>query len=204
VYDQQLIHGISLLILMLPNIVYMPIDKKQLEINVNLHAMQPNFLNYELHYVIADSETSFRFAKWNEKPGSGEEKFYFFLTQEQMYIPAGNITLNQSYALREEAIYQCVSSFDDFVVAIEKVKKDGVGKSIRCFDDEFIDVLKSELSGKYGTVEKHVVTSSQGQHLLFVFDDIEVSISATMVYFRHKTPVNAQHYEHVQEEKEGK
>jgi hypothetical protein len=182
----------------------MAIDKKQLEINVNLYAMQPNFLNYELHYIIAESETTFRFAKWNEKPGDSEEKFYFFLTQEPMHIPAGDTTLNQSYALREEPIYQCVSSFGDFVVAIEKVKRDGVQKSIRCFDDKFVDVLKSELSGQYGTVEKHVVTSSQGRHLLLVFDDIEVSISATMVYFRHKTPVNAQHYGHVQEEKESK
>lgn len=182
----------------------MSIDTKQLEINVNLYTLEPDFLNYELHYVIASSENNFRFATWDEMPGTGEKKFYFFLTEQPLHIPAGNITLEQSYVLKEEPIYQCVSSFDDFVIAIEKVKKDGVGKSIRCFSNEDTDTIKNKLQEKYGSIEKHLVTSSQGQHLLLVFEAIEISISATMVYFRHKTPFNASHYQHVQEEKEGK
>jgi len=180
----------------------MSVDKKQLEINVNLYALEPDFLNYELHYVIAKNENSFRFANWDDKPESGEEKFYFFLTKQELHIPAGDITLQQSYALREDPVYQCVSSYEDFVTAIEKVKIDGVGKSIRCFSNVQIDIIKDKLINKYGPIEKHVVTSSQGQHLLFVFDDIEVSISATMVYFRHLTPFNATHYENVKEEKQ--
>ncbi|MCW3105564.1 MAG: hypothetical protein JWQ09_70 [Segetibacter sp.] len=180
----------------------MSIDKKQLEINVNLYSLEPNFLNYELHYVIADSENSFRFATWDEKPKAGEEKFYFFLTDEELHIPAGNITLEESYVLTEEPVYQCVTSYEDFISAIEKVQKDGVAKCIRCFSNEDIDAIKNKLEEKYGTIEKHLVTSSQGQHLLLVFDDIEISISATMVYFRHKTPFNESHYKHVKEEKE--
>jgi len=179
-------------------------DQKQLEINVNLHTLTPNFLNYELHYVIAASDNSFRFAKWNEEPESNEEKFYFFLTQQPLFIPAGNITVQQSYVLSKAPIYPCVSTFEDFVASIEKVKNDGVAKSIRCFDEDLIEPFRNQLSEKFGPIEKHVVTSSQGQHQLFVFDDVEVSISATMVYFRHKTPINAAHYEHVQDEKEGK
>lgn len=184
------------------NFFAMSIDKKQLEINVNLHALQPNFLNYELHYVIAENENSFRFATWDEKPKEGEQKFYFFLTEQELFIPAGNITLEESYVLKEEPIYPCVRSFDDFVSTVEKVKKDGVAKCIKCFGDEETDSIKNKLQEKYGKIEKHIVTSSQGQHMLLVFDDIEISISATMVYFRHKTPFNESHYQHVKEEQQ--
>lgn len=179
----------------------MGIDKKQLEINVNLYALKPDFFNYELHYVIADGENSFRFATWNEEPGAGEQKFYFFLTEDELHIPSGNITLHQSYVLKEEPIYQCVSSYDDFTKAIEKVETDGVAKAVRCFSAEDADAIRASLEEKYGPIEKHLVTSSQGQHMLLVFDNIEISISATMVYFRHKTPFNASHYEHVKQEK---
>src|SRR5437763_307015 len=152
----------------------MSIDKKQLEINVNLYTLEPDFLNYELHYVIASSENNFRFATWNEEPQAGEKKFYFFLTDEPLHVPAGNITLEESYVLKEEPVYQCVASYDDFVKSIEKAKKDGVGKSIRCFSNEETDTIRQRLEEKYGPIEKHVVTSSQGQHLLLVFDDIEI------------------------------
>lgn len=181
----------------------MSIDKKQLEINVNLYSLEPNFLNYELHYVIAANENSFRFATWDEKPKAGEQKFYFFLTHRQLHIPAGNITLEESYVLAEEPVYECASSYKDFVSAIEKVQKDGVAKCIRCFSNNDTDTIKDQLEEKYGPIEKHVVTSGQGQHLLLVFDHVEISISATMVYFRHKTPFNESHYQHVKEEKEG-
>ena len=181
----------------------MNIDKKQLEINVNLYSLQPDFLNYELHYVIAENENSFRFAPWDEEPKPGEQKFYFFLTEDQLHIPAGNITLEESYVLKEEPIYQCVSSYNDFLIAIEKVKNDGVAKGIKCFSNEDTDLIRDQLEEKFGKIEKHLVKSSQGQHLLLVFDDLEISISATMVYFRHKTPFNASHYQHVKEEKAG-
>ena len=181
----------------------MAIDKKQLEINVNLYSLQPNFLNYELHYVVAESENAFRFATWDEQPKAGEQKFYFFLTEEELHIPAGNITLEQSYVLKEEPVYQCVSSYNDFLLAIEKVQKDGVAKGIKCFSDEDTEIIRKQLEEKFGQIEKHLVKSSQGQHLLLVFDHIEISISATMVYFRHKTPFNESHYQHVKEEKQG-
>lgn len=181
----------------------MSIDKKQLEINVNLHTLQPDFLNYELHYVIAESENCFRFATWDEQPKPGEEKFYFFLTEDELHIPAGNITLEESYVLKEKPIYPCVSSYKDFIIAIEKVQKEGVAKCIKCFSDEDTDLIRQQLEEEFGNIEKHLVRSSQGQHLLLVFDQVEISISATMVYFRHKSPINESHYQHVKEEKEG-
>lgn len=179
----------------------MSIDKKQLEINVNLYSLKPEFLNYELHYVIATSENEFRFAMWNEEPKDGEQKFYFFLKEKELYIPAGNITLDESYILKETPIYPCVSTYKNFVSAIEKVRVSGVAKCIKCFSNEDTDVIKKQLEEKFGKIEKHLVKSSQGQHLLLVFEQFEISISATMVYFRWKTPFNATHYENVKEEK---
>lgn len=180
----------------------MSIDKKQLEINVNLHTLQPNFLNYELYYVFAESENQFRFGTWDEQPKNGEQVFYFFLTQQPLHIPAGNINLDQSYVLREEPAFPCVSSVEDFIRSIEEVKKDGVTKCIKCFSNDAIDNIKTQLEEKYGSIERHVVTSSQGQHLLLIFDDIEVSISATMVYIRRKTLFNDSHYNTVKEEQQ--
>ncbi len=180
----------------------MSIDKTQLEINVNLFSLKPEFLNYELHYVIAESENSFRFASWDEEPGPGEQKFYFFLTENELFIPAGNITLEESYVLKEEPIYPCVSSNKDFIAAIEKVRESGVAKCVKCFSNADTDNIKEQLEDKFGKIEKHLVKSSQGQHLLLVFEQFEISISATMVYFRWKTPFNATHYENVKEEKD--
>lgn len=179
----------------------MSIDKKQLEINVNIYSLKPNFLNYELHYVIAKSENNFRFAAWDEEPDAGEQKFYFFLSQQSLHIPAGNITIENSYVLAEEPVYPCITSYNDFKLAIEEVKKEGVGKFVKCFSDEKTETIKKELESQYGLIEKHIITSSQGQHVLLVFDSIELSISATMVYVRHKTPFNQSHYQHVKEEK---
>lgn len=180
----------------------MTIDKKQLELNVNLYSIRPEFLNYELHYVIAKNENNFRFATWNEQPAGDEQKFYFFLTHDPLHIPAGNITLEESYVLKEEPVYQCVASYEDFLLAIEKVRTDGVAKCIKCFPEEKTDAIKNQLEEKFGNIEKHLVKSSQGQHLLLVFDNFEISISTTMVYFRYRTPFNDSHYQHVKEEKE--
>src|SRR5438128_2532062 len=180
----------------------MDLDKKQLEINVNLFSLQPNFFNYELHYVVARNENNFRFVAWDEKPKEGEQKFYFFLSQQELFIPAGSITLSQSYVLSEEPLYPCVSTYHDFAQAIERVKNEGVGKFVKCFYDDNTEVIKKQLEDHFGAIEKHLVTSSQGQHLLLIFDNIEISISATMVYFRHKTLINQSHYQHVREEQE--
>jgi len=178
----------------------MRINVSLLEINVNLHALQPDFLNSELYYVIAQSENSFRFAGWNEEPSADEEKFYCFLTEKEMHIPAGNILLKQSYVLMENALYPLVSNYADFIAIAETLENNKPAKCIRRFYNEDIDIIKRGLEEKYGTVQKHVVTSRQGQHLLFLINDIEISVSATMVYFRYKTSFNESHYRHVKEE----
>lgn len=178
----------------------MSIDIKQLEINVNLHALQPDFLNSELHYIIAQTENSFRFAAWNEEPGEHEEKFYGFLEEKELLIPAGNILLKQSYVLSKEPPFPLISNYLDFIAVIDTLSANIPSKRIRRFYNEDIDILKEGLEKKYGKVEKHVVTSRQGQHLLLVINEIEISISATMVYFRYKTIFNENHYRHVKEE----
>ena len=180
----------------------MSIDIDQLEINVNLHALRPEFLNSELHYVIAQNENSFRFATWHEEPEENEEKFYCFLTEQDFLIPAGNVLLKESYMLREDSVYPPVSNYMDFIESIETLEAGGAAKRIRRFYDEDIDKIREGLEEKYGTVEKHVVKSKQGQHLLFLLNNVEISISATMVYFRYKTPFNESHYKHVKEEEE--
>lgn len=182
----------------------MSIDIDQLEMNVNLHALQPDFLNSELYYVIAQNENSFRFAAWDEEPETDEEKFYCFLTEQELLIPAGNILLKESYVLREDSLYPPASNYIDFIEAVETLEDAGVAKRVRQFYDEDIDEIKEGLEEKYGTVEKHLVTSRQGRHLLFLIKDVEISISATMVYFRYKTPYNDSHYRHVKEEEDDK
>ena len=67
----------------------MKIDVKQLEINVNFHALQPDFSNLELHYIIAENENTFRFADWNELPKVNEEKFYSFLKEKRNFYSCG-------------------------------------------------------------------------------------------------------------------
>jgi hypothetical protein len=178
----------------------MSIDKKQLEINVNLFALEPNFLNYELHYVIASDEKTFRFANWDDEPKSGEKKYYCFLTEEPLQIPAGDIKLEESYVLKEEPVYPVAATLDDFVTIIEQVKKDSTGKAVRQFTNDAIDIISEQLKQKYKDVEKHVVTSDQAQHVLILVDEIEISISATMLYFRNKTAISDSHYQHVKEE----
>ncbi|HEY6976456.1 MAG TPA: hypothetical protein VH396_09200, partial [Chitinophagaceae bacterium] len=161
----------------------MSIDLKQLEINVNFHSLQPGFLNSELHYIIASDENTFQFAKWDETPQTNEQKFYCFLMKKELFIPAGNITLKESYVLQEKPIYPLLSCCEDFISAIEKIKQNRTTKYIRRFSDEDVDTLKNNLQEKYQDVETHIVTSHEAQHRLFVVNDIEISISDTMVYF---------------------
>lgn len=178
----------------------MGINKNQLEINVNLHALQPDFLNSEVYYVIAQSENSFRFAAWNDAPQANEEKFYAFLTEDELLIPAGNILLKESYRLTKEPVYPVVSNAADFVSAIDTLQKDSPAKGVRQFYDEDIDTIKQDLEKRYEKVEKHLVTSRQGRHLLISINDIEVSISAAMVYFRYKTVFSQSHYDHIMQQ----
>jgi len=179
----------------------MNIDIKQLEINVNLHSLQPGFLNYELHYIIASNENNFRFVNWNEEPQAGEQKFYCFLAEKEFLIPTGNIVLKEHYVLKEEPVYPLISNADDFIAVIETLPKTVIYKCIRKFFDDDVHTIYDDLEGKYGKVEKHLVTSSQGQHLILVLDSVEISISATMVYFRHKAPFSESHYHSIQEER---
>jgi hypothetical protein len=162
----------------------MTLDTKQLELNFNLHALQPNFLNLELHYIIAKSENDFRFAEWNENPGENEKKFYCFLVDKELFIPAGNITLKESYLLEEEPIYPTAATTEDFVKTIEGLEKFGSAKCVRKFSSDAVDNIQKELCEKYGQVDCHVVKSAEGQHYLMKVKHVDISISATMVYFR--------------------
>jgi hypothetical protein len=177
----------------------MSIDLKQLEINVNFHSLQPGFLNSELHYIIASDENIFRFSDWDEVPQANEQTFYCFLMEKELFIPAGNIILKESYVLKEEPIYPLLSSYEDFISAIEKIKQNKIAKYIRRFSDEDIATIKNNLQEKYGEVETHVVTSREAQHQLFVVNDIEISISGAMIYFRMKAPFSESHYRHAKE-----
>ena len=145
----------------------MNIDLKQLEINVNFHSLQPGFLNSELYYIIASDENTFRFSDWDEVPAMNEQKFYCFLMEQELFIPAGNIILKESYVLKEEPIYPLLSNYEDFISAIETIKQNGIPKYIRKFPDEDIDTIKNKLQEKYEEVETHIVASREAEHQLF-------------------------------------
>ncbi len=177
----------------------MNIDVKQLEINVNLHSRKPDFLNYELHYVIASDENTFRFVEWNESPNNNERKFYCFRMDKSLSIPTGNISLDENYLLKEDPVYPLLTNYSDFIPIIETLGRSGVAKGIKQFSNEEIDAIKNDLERKYGAIEKHTVTSNEAQHLILVLNNVEISISATMVYFRPKAPFAEEHYSDVKE-----
>lgn len=177
------------------------IDEKQLEVNFNLHSMQPGFLNLELHYIIAKSESTFQFATWDEEPKDDEQKYYCFLTGNELYIAAGDITLKESYALSTGPAYPLLSNYTDFIILINTVLRDHtLAKGIRRFYDDQIDEIQNNLCVQFGDCEKHIVTSAEASHTLFVIKEVEVSISATMVYFRYKAPFSEKHYRDIQEQ----
>jgi hypothetical protein len=178
----------------------MNIDVKQLEINVNFHALQPDFLNLELHYIIAENENEFRFVEWDELPKQNEQKFYCFLKEKEIFIPAGNIGLKESYVLIQEPIYPLISNCKDFISAFETVHKNKIAKGIRQFSNEELEAIKEDLQKEFKTVETHVVASPQLRHHIFVVNDMEVSVAPTMVYFRIKAPFAESHYQHAKEE----
>lgn len=178
----------------------MNIDQHRLEINVNLHALQPGFLNRELHYVIAADENNFRFAELGERPDDGENRFYCFLSDREMIIPAGNIIIKKSYVLAADPIYPLISTATDFIPYIDCISDNCTGKAIRNFDDTAVDEIYATLQHRYGRIEKHLVKSPEFQHILFVLPQVEISIAATMVYFKQRTAITSAHYEHLKED----
>ena len=173
----------------------------QLEINVNLCALQAGFINQELHYIIAKDEQDFRFVSWDEEPHSPDEnKYYCFLLQQALLIPAGNISLKESYILREKPFYPIVANVEDFARIIKSMGKGDSKKCIRRFFDKEIDELVNSLRAQFDEVEKHLIQSDEARHLVLVIDDAEVSVSENMVYFRQRAPFALEHYEHVKEE----
>ena len=177
----------------------MKIDRNKLEINVNLHSLQPGFSNSELYYIIASNENNFRFVQWDELPEKDEEKFYCFLVEKELFIPAGNILLNKSYRLEETAPYPKIQNEDDFINVLETLENTGATKCIKNFRNEDLDIIKNSLEKKYGKIEMHVVRSDEAQHMLLVLNHAEISISSAMVYFRVKAPFAESHYEAAKE-----
>jgi len=162
----------------------MHIDTNQLELNFNIHARQPNFLNSELHYIAAKNENDFKFVDWREEPCADEQKYYCFLVEKELFIPSRNITLKESYVLQNEPIYPIAANAEDFINTIESIPKMGSVKRIRNFTRGEIENIENSLSEKYGKIDTHVVTSDEGQHMLLKVKNIDISISSTMVYFR--------------------
>ncbi len=177
----------------------MNIDLKSLEINVNFYALQPDFLNLELHYIIAENESTFRFVDWNESPKKNEQKFYCFLKEKTIFIPAGKITLKESYVVTPEPVYPFITDCKDFITVFETVRKNKVAKGIRRFVNRELETIKADLQKEFEKVETHIVTSPKLQHHIFVVNDIEVSVAPTMVYFCIKAPFAESHYQHAKE-----
>src|SRR6478672_6269599 len=97
-----------------------------------------------------------------------EQKFYCFLMEKEIFIPAGNMILKESYVLKERPIYPLLSSYEDFISTIEKIKQNRIAKYIRRFSDEDIHAIKSNLRENYQKVKTHVVTSHEAQHQLLL------------------------------------
>ena len=179
----------------------MNIDLKQLERNVNLHSLQPGFLNRELHYIIASDENHFRFVELEDEAGNNEQKFFCFLTDKEITIPAGNITLKKSYVLDTNPAYEVLKDATDFFPFVDCIGTNCTGKAIRQFSDGAIESIFNSLKQRYSTAEQHLVASPEFQHLLIILPQVEISISATMVYFKQRMPVTSEHYEHLKAEK---
>ena len=174
---------------------------QQLEINVNLHSLQQNFRNRELHYVIASDENTFRFVELDEEPTANEQRFYCFLIDRPLTIPAGDIQLNRSYVLDTKPAYAVLNKSADFFPFINCIDDDCTAKAIRNFGDDAIKTIQQELQQQYGAAEMHLVRSPEFEHLLLILPQVEISISATIVYFKQKMEVTSEHYEHLKEEK---
>jgi hypothetical protein len=175
-------------------------DINGLELTVNHYAARPDFLNLELHYVIAESEDIFRFAGWQEIPGKNEQKFYCFLQEKELYLPGEGIVLKESYALTTEPIYPVVKDCKDFLQIIKGVQQKKAGKAIRHFSMEDLETIKKDLEDEFDKVETHVVASPKLQHHIFVVDNVEISVAPTMVYFRIKAPFSEHHYQTAKED----
>jgi hypothetical protein len=100
----------------------------------------------------------------------------------------------------DQPVYPIIPDYEGFKDMIERVPEEhGVAKGIRKFSIEQVDEIKDKLCNEYGDCEKHLVSSKEAQHLLFVVKNVEISISATMVYFRYKSPISDTHYNNVKE-----
>ena len=180
----------------------MNIDLQQLEVQVNLHAIQTDFKDLELHYVIAEDENTFRFAGRDELPNAKEKKFYCFLQEKRLLIPAGNVVLKESYVLTEKPIYPLISDCKDLMSIMSTVKTNKPAKAVRGFSAEQLELIKDDLKKEFTKVETHVVASPNLQHHIFVVDNIEISVSPTMVYLRAKAPFSESHYKSAIQENE--
>ena len=172
----------------------MNIDIQQLTVNVNQYAMQPDFLNLELHYVMAKSADLFRFTDWQDNPGVNEQKFYCFLQDKTLTMPAEGVVLKESYVLTEQPIYPVIKDCKDFLQTIKMVQQNNVGKGIRHFLMKDLETIKKDLEDEFEKVETHVVASPKLQHHIFVVENVEISVAPTMVYFRLKAPFSEHHY----------
>lgn len=177
----------------------MNIDIQQLTINVNLHAAQPDFLNLELHYVIASSADLFRFVDWQEIPQPNEQKFYCFLQDKELNIPTAGIVLKESYVLTTTPIYPVIKDCKDFLHLIKQVQQNKFAKAIRQFAMTDLETIKKDLQDEFEKVETHVVASPKLAHHIFVVEDVEISVAPTMVYFRMKAPFSEKHYQQAKE-----
>lgn len=172
----------------------MNLDLAQLQRNVNVHATRPEFLNQELHYVIAENADLFRFVGWEAQPHANEQKFFCFLQPTELSIPERGIVLKESYTLSTEPLFPVITDCKGFLQMIQTVQQEKVGKAIRQFSLETLENIKNELLDEFDTVETHVVASPQLKHHIFVVDNVEISVAPTMVYLRIKAPFAEHHY----------
>ncbi|HEX6914427.1 MAG TPA: hypothetical protein VF145_04260 [Chitinophagaceae bacterium] len=181
----------------------MDINLRKLEENVNLHTLQPGFLNRELYYVIALDPQHFRFVEPEEEAGEGEMKLFCYLSDREILIPAGNIILKKSYVVTPAPPFEIIRKAEDFYRFIDCIGENCVGKAIRGFSEEALGGIAAALKQRYGNADQHIVTSPEFSHLLFILPEAEISISSTMVYFKQRLPVTTAHYQHLEEEKVG-
>ncbi len=178
----------------------MSINVPQLQINVNLHALQPGFKNSELYYVLATTENNFRFAGLSDAPSPAETRYYCFYTDTPLTIPAGNISLPKSYVLQTESPYTVVNTAEDIYPLIDCIESNDTCKAVRNFPDHEIDGIFNAIKAHYGSAEKHLIQSPEFQHLLILLPGVEISVSATMVYFKKRIALTTNHYQHLKQE----
>ena len=81
------------------------------------------------------------------------------------------------------------------------VKTNNPAKAVRAFSAEQLELMKDDLAKEFTKVETHVVASPNLQHHILVVDNIEISVSPTMVYLRAKAPFSESHYKSAMQQK---